>query len=119
MAFHTLPRRGVAVALAPSGAQNAGLRGGVGALKRSTSMFIPQLLGPVDARPTRSSSVQISLQRKAADGAPDDGDAGTGAAGGPGAKGLDDGGDIAPLPRGPGSGPGAQWHVRPPPSAGP
>ncbi|XP_055415344.1 E3 ubiquitin-protein ligase NEDD4-like isoform X6 [Bubalus kerabau] len=93
MAFHTLPRRGGAVALAPSGAQDAGLRGGVGALKRSTSMFIPQLLGPVDSRPTRSSSVQISLQRKAADGAPDDGDAGTEPPGEPlEAKSLDDGG---------------------------
>ncbi|XP_006073427.3 E3 ubiquitin-protein ligase NEDD4-like isoform X3 [Bubalus bubalis] len=93
MAFHTLPRRGGAVALAPSGAQDAGLRGGVGALKRSTSMFIPQLLGPVDSRPTRSSSVQISLQRKAADGTPDDGDAGTEPPGEPlEAKSLDDGG---------------------------
>ncbi|XP_064496945.1 E3 ubiquitin-protein ligase NEDD4-like isoform X2 [Pseudopipra pipra] len=32
--------------------------------KRSTAMFIPQLLGGAEARPTRSSSVQISLQRK-------------------------------------------------------
>lgn len=35
-------------------------------------MFIPQLLNGVDARPTRSSSVQISLQRKAADGCADE-----------------------------------------------
>uniref|UniRef100_A0A4W2DYV1 E3 ubiquitin-protein ligase NEDD4-like n=1 Tax=Bos indicus x Bos taurus TaxID=30522 RepID=A0A4W2DYV1_BOBOX len=111
MAFHTLPRRGGAVALAPSGAQDAGLRGGVGALKRSTSMFIPQLLGPVDSRPTRSSSVQISLQRKAADGAPDDGDAGTELPGEPPeAKSLDDGGggDGSP-PGGPGA-PGPQLN---------
>lgn len=31
-------------------------------------MFIPQLLSTVDARPTRSSSMQISLQRSAANG---------------------------------------------------
>uniref|UniRef100_A0A8B9XGF5 E3 ubiquitin-protein ligase NEDD4-like n=2 Tax=Pecora TaxID=35500 RepID=A0A8B9XGF5_BOSMU len=104
MAFHTLPRRGGAVALAPSGAQDTGLRGGVGALKRSTSMFIPQLLGPVDSRPTRSSSVQISLQRKAADGAPDDGDAGTEPPGEPPeAKSLDDGGGDGSPPGGPGA----------------
>ncbi|XP_043300223.1 E3 ubiquitin-protein ligase NEDD4-like isoform X1 [Cervus canadensis] len=110
MAFHTLPRRGGAVALAPSGAQDAGLRGGVGALKRSTSMFIPQLLGPVDARPTRSSSVQISLQRKAADGAPDDGDAGTELPGEPPeAKNLDHGGGDGSPPGGPGA-PGPQLN---------
>ncbi|XP_042095174.1 E3 ubiquitin-protein ligase NEDD4-like isoform X2 [Ovis aries] len=110
MAFHTLPRRGGAVALAPSGAQDAGLRGGVGALKRSTSMFIPQLLGPVDARPTRSSSVQISLQRKAADGAPDDGDAGTEPLGEPPeAKSLDDGSGDGSPPAGPGA-PGPQLN---------
>ncbi|KAM7228947.1 hypothetical protein CapIbe_020235 [Capra ibex] len=110
MAFHTLPRRGGAVALAPSGAQDAGLRGGVGALKRSTSMFIPQLLGPVDARPTRSSSVQISLQRKAADGAPDDGDAGTEPLGEPPeAKSLDDGSGDGPPPGAPGA-PGPQLN---------
>ncbi|XP_070218047.1 E3 ubiquitin-protein ligase NEDD4-like isoform X5 [Bos mutus] len=110
MAFHTLPRRGGAVALAPSGAQDTGLRGGVGALKRSTSMFIPQLLGPVDSRPTRSSSVQISLQRKAADGAPDDGDAGTEPPGEPPeAKSLDDGGGDGSPPGGPGA-PGPQLN---------
>ncbi|XP_046527914.1 E3 ubiquitin-protein ligase NEDD4-like isoform X2 [Equus quagga] len=86
MAFHTLPRRSGPHPFAQNGAEDGGggLQEGVGALKRSTSMFIPQLLSPVDARPTRSSSVQISLQRKAADGAPDgcappegpDGDAG-------------------------------------------
>ncbi|XP_045646136.1 E3 ubiquitin-protein ligase NEDD4-like isoform X5 [Ursus americanus] len=86
MAFHTLPRRSGPHAFAQHGAEDGGgLQEAVGALKRSTSMFIPQLLGPLDARPTRSSSVQISLQRKAADGAPDagappegpDGDAGS------------------------------------------
>ena len=73
MAFHTLPRRSGPHPFTPNGAEDGGggLQGGVGALKRSTSMFIPQLLSPFDARPTRSSSVQISLQRKAADGAPD------------------------------------------------
>ncbi|XP_023097805.2 E3 ubiquitin-protein ligase NEDD4-like isoform X9 [Felis catus] len=93
MAFHTLPRRSGAHPFAQHGAEDGGgLQEAVGALKRSTSMFIPQLLGPLDARPTRSSSVQISLQRKAADGAPDagappeglDGDAGSAPrAGGP------------------------------------
>ncbi|XP_067555062.1 E3 ubiquitin-protein ligase NEDD4-like isoform X6 [Pseudorca crassidens] len=87
MAFHTLPRRSGPHPFTPNGAEDGGggLQGGMGALKRSTSMFIPQLLSPFDARPTRSSSVQISLQRKAADGAPDgcgppealDGDAGS------------------------------------------
>lgn len=86
MAFHTLPRRSGPHPFAHSGAEDGGsLQEAVGALKRSSSMFIPQLLSPVDARPTRSSSVQISLQRKAADGAPDacglpeglDGDAGS------------------------------------------
>lgn len=86
MAFHTLPRRSGPHPCAHRGAEDGGgLQEAVGALKRSTSMFIPQLLSPVDVRPTRSSSVQISLQRKAADGAPDacgppeglDGDAGS------------------------------------------
>uniref|UniRef100_A0A4X1TK89 HECT-type E3 ubiquitin transferase n=1 Tax=Sus scrofa TaxID=9823 RepID=A0A4X1TK89_PIG len=87
MAFHTLPRRSGPHPFASHGAEDGGggLQAGVGALKRSSSMFIPQLLSPVDTRPTRSSSVQISLQRKAADGAPDgcgppeglDGDAGS------------------------------------------
>uniref|UniRef100_A0A9L0ID52 E3 ubiquitin-protein ligase NEDD4-like n=2 Tax=Equus TaxID=9789 RepID=A0A9L0ID52_EQUAS len=93
MAFHTLPRRSGPHPFAQNGAEDGGggLQEGVGALKRSTSMFIPQLLSPVDARPTRSSSVQISLQRKAADGAPDgcappegpDGDEGAPGAQGP------------------------------------
>lgn len=70
MAFHTLPRRSGAHPCAHR-AEDGGLQEAVGALKRSTSMFIPQLLSPMEARPTRSSSMQISLQRKAADGAPD------------------------------------------------
>ncbi|KAJ8286637.1 hypothetical protein GJAV_G00041420 [Gymnothorax javanicus] len=40
-------------------------------LKRSSSMFIPQLLNQVEPRPTKSSSMQISLQRSAGPG--DDG----------------------------------------------
>uniref|UniRef100_A0ACB8EPN9 Uncharacterized protein n=1 Tax=Sphaerodactylus townsendi TaxID=933632 RepID=A0ACB8EPN9_9SAUR len=75
MAFHTLPRR--------NGPHSVSRRrmdysdgGGdlreVGALKRSTSMFIPQLLNNIDARPTRSSSMQISLQRKGVNGHADE-----------------------------------------------
>ncbi|XP_023571047.1 E3 ubiquitin-protein ligase NEDD4-like isoform X8 [Octodon degus] len=72
MAFHTLPRRSGPHPFAQNGGEDGGgLQEGVGALKRSSSMFIPQLLTSMDARPTRSSSVQISLQRKAADGATD------------------------------------------------
>ncbi|XP_047623011.1 E3 ubiquitin-protein ligase NEDD4-like isoform X6 [Phacochoerus africanus] len=90
MAFHTLPRRSGPHPFASHGAEDGGggLQAGVGALKRSSSMFIPQLLSPVDTRPTRSSSVQISLQRKAADGAPD-------GCGPP--EGLD--GDVGSVPR--------------------
>lgn len=69
MAFHTLPRRSSPHAFSRHGADCGG-EGDlheVGSLKRSTSMFIPQLLNGLDARPTRSSSMQISLQRKAAD----------------------------------------------------
>ncbi|XP_037979547.1 E3 ubiquitin-protein ligase NEDD4-like isoform X5 [Motacilla alba alba] len=74
MAFHTLPRRSSPHAFSRHGADDGGDGDlhGVGSLKRSTSMFIPQLLNGVDARPTRSSSVQISLQRKAADGCADE-----------------------------------------------
>ncbi|XP_065389806.1 E3 ubiquitin-protein ligase NEDD4-like isoform X3 [Macaca fascicularis] len=73
MAFHTLPRRNSPHPFAQNVGEDGdgGLQGGVGALKRSSSMFIPQLLTSIDARPTCSSSVQISLQRKAADGATD------------------------------------------------
>lgn len=72
MAFHTLPRRSSPHPCSPHGTGPGGGGGGgggpqdgVGALKRSSSMFIPQLLTGLDSRPTRSSSVQISLQRKA------------------------------------------------------
>ncbi|XP_028712434.1 E3 ubiquitin-protein ligase NEDD4-like isoform X6 [Peromyscus leucopus] len=71
MAFHTLPRRSSPHPFTQNTGGDSGLQEGVGALKRSSSMFIPQLLAGVDTRPTRSSSVQISLQRKAADGATD------------------------------------------------
>uniref|UniRef100_A0A8D0ESS1 E3 ubiquitin-protein ligase NEDD4-like n=1 Tax=Strix occidentalis caurina TaxID=311401 RepID=A0A8D0ESS1_STROC len=74
MAFHTLPRRNSPHAFSRHGADLGG--GGdlqeEGSLKRSTSMFIPQLLNSIDARPTRSSSMQISLQRKAANGCTDE-----------------------------------------------
>lgn len=72
------PRRGGAVTLAPSGGCRRTRAWERGALKRSTSMFIPQLLGPVDARPTRSSGLQrISAALRRGWTAPDDGDAGT------------------------------------------
>uniref|UniRef100_A0A663NC45 HECT-type E3 ubiquitin transferase n=1 Tax=Athene cunicularia TaxID=194338 RepID=A0A663NC45_ATHCN len=74
MAFHTLPRRNSPHAFSRHGADLGG--GGdlqeEGSLKRSTSMFIPQLLNSIDVRPTRSSSMQISLQRKAANGCADE-----------------------------------------------
>uniref|UniRef100_A0A8C3C2C9 HECT-type E3 ubiquitin transferase n=1 Tax=Cairina moschata TaxID=8855 RepID=A0A8C3C2C9_CAIMO len=68
MAFHTLPRRNSPHAFSQHGADYGGGSDfqEVGSLKRSTSMFIPQLLNSIDVRPTRSSSMQISLQRKAA-----------------------------------------------------
>ncbi|XP_029435409.1 E3 ubiquitin-protein ligase NEDD4-like isoform X3 [Rhinatrema bivittatum] len=73
MAFHTLPRRNGSH---PFSRHRADCGGGAlqeeGSLKRSTSMFIPQLLNNMDLRPTRSSSVQISLQRKAANGFADE-----------------------------------------------
>lgn len=74
MAFHTLPRRNSPHAFSRHGADYGGgddLQE-VGSLKRSTSMFIPQLLNSIDVRPTRSSSMQISLQRKAANGCADE-----------------------------------------------
>lgn len=71
MAFQTLPRRSSPHPFTQNAGEDGGLQEGVGALKRSSSMFIPQLLAGVDARPTRSSSMQISLQRKAVDGATD------------------------------------------------
>nr|XP_056703889.1 E3 ubiquitin-protein ligase NEDD4-like isoform X5 [Euleptes europaea] len=75
MAFHTLPRRN---GPHPFSRRRMDYSDGggdlqeVGALKRSTSMFIPQLLNNIDARPTRSSSMQISLQRKAVNGHADE-----------------------------------------------
>ncbi|XP_078408067.1 E3 ubiquitin-protein ligase NEDD4-like isoform X4 [Cetorhinus maximus] len=70
MAFHTLPRRN-----APHPFQN--MTGPVSdaglplqdqtSLQRSSSMFIPQLYS-TESRPTRSSSMQISLQRNPANG---------------------------------------------------
>lgn len=74
MAFHTLPRRSSPHAFSRHGADYDGDRDlqEVGSLKRSTSMFIPQLLNGIDTRPTRSSSMQISLQRKAANGCADE-----------------------------------------------
>ncbi|XP_070795021.1 E3 ubiquitin-protein ligase NEDD4-like isoform X2 [Pituophis catenifer annectens] len=71
MAFHTLPRRNGPHPFSRhridcedgSGRLQEG-----GSLKRSTSMFIPQLLNSIDARPMRSSSMQISLQRNAVNG---------------------------------------------------
>lgn len=71
MAFQTQPRRSSPHPFTQNAGEDSGLQEGVGALKRSSSMFIPQLLAGVDARPTRSSSMKISLQRKAADGATD------------------------------------------------
>ncbi|XP_072920257.1 E3 ubiquitin-protein ligase NEDD4-like isoform X11 [Hemitrygon akajei] len=63
MTFHTLPRR--------SAAQNGSDAGfplrDRTPLNRSSSMFVPQLHG-VETRPTRSSSMQISLQRNPVNG---------------------------------------------------
>ncbi|KAM3938287.1 E3 ubiquitin-protein ligase NEDD4-like isoform 1-T1 [Leptodactylus fuscus] len=67
MAFHTLPRRNgthVFTRHYEDRDFQEEEEGEEGALKRSTSMFIPQLLQNIDVRPTRSSSMQISLQRK-------------------------------------------------------
>ncbi|XP_069483153.1 E3 ubiquitin-protein ligase NEDD4-like isoform X9 [Ambystoma mexicanum] len=73
MAFHTLPRRNSPHAFSRHGhgTDYDGLQE-EGSLKRSTSMFIPQLLNNIDLRPTRSSSMQISLQRKATNGYSDE-----------------------------------------------
>ncbi|XP_024073234.2 E3 ubiquitin-protein ligase NEDD4-like isoform X2 [Terrapene carolina triunguis] len=73
MAFHTLPRRNSPHPFSRHGADyGGGDLQEVGSLKRSTSMFIPQLLNNIDVRPTRSSSMQISLQRKAVNGCADE-----------------------------------------------
>nr|XP_015195259.1 PREDICTED: E3 ubiquitin-protein ligase NEDD4-like isoform X7 [Lepisosteus oculatus] len=59
MTFHTLPRRrGLPLFSDPESSLS-----GETSLKRSSSMFIPQLSNPIDPRPTKSSSMQISLQR--------------------------------------------------------
>ncbi|XP_056179068.1 E3 ubiquitin-protein ligase NEDD4-like isoform X7 [Falco biarmicus] len=73
MAFHTLPRRNSPHTFSQHGADYGGGSDlqEVGSLKRSTSMFIPQLLNSIDPCPMRSSSMQISLQRKAANGCTD------------------------------------------------
>ncbi|KAK2094305.1 hypothetical protein P7K49_028043 [Saguinus oedipus] len=86
MAFHTLPRRSSPHPFAQNGGED-----GMGALKRSSSMFIPQLLTSVDARPTCSSSVQISLQRKATEAATDGCGPPEGADDGPPCAALDSG----------------------------
>ncbi|XP_075041147.1 E3 ubiquitin-protein ligase NEDD4-like isoform X6 [Mixophyes fleayi] len=72
MAFHTLPRRNGSHPFSRHYVD--GDLQEEGALKRSTSMFIPQLLQNIDARPTRSSSMQISLQRKGASDCADEGE---------------------------------------------
>ncbi|XP_034630151.1 E3 ubiquitin-protein ligase NEDD4-like isoform X5 [Trachemys scripta elegans] len=73
MAFHTLPRRNSPHPFSRHGADyGGGDLQEVGSLKRSTSMFIPQLLNNIEVRPTRSSSMQISLQRKAVNGCADE-----------------------------------------------
>ncbi|XP_007436552.1 E3 ubiquitin-protein ligase NEDD4-like, partial [Python bivittatus] len=75
MAFHTLPRRNGPHPFSRRRIDcedgSGRLREG-GSLKRSTSMFIPQLLNSIDARPMRSSSMQISLQRNAINGHADE-----------------------------------------------
>ncbi|XP_074851838.1 E3 ubiquitin-protein ligase NEDD4-like isoform X5 [Carettochelys insculpta] len=73
MAFHTLPRRNSPHPFSRHGTDYGGSDfQEVGSLKRSTSMFIPQLLNNIEVRPTRSSSMQISLQRKAVNGCADE-----------------------------------------------
>ncbi|XP_053557126.1 E3 ubiquitin-protein ligase NEDD4-like isoform X3 [Bombina bombina] len=73
MAFHTLPRRNGTHIYSRhvSDCGDTELQED-GTLKRSTSMFIPQLLNNIDARPTRSSSMQISLQRNSLNECTDD-----------------------------------------------
>ncbi|XP_066566896.1 E3 ubiquitin-protein ligase NEDD4-like isoform X4 [Amia ocellicauda] len=64
MTFHTLPRRR---GLPPFSDPESSLPRET-SLKRSSSMFIPQLSNQIDPRPTKSSSMQISLQRSAGSG---------------------------------------------------
>ncbi|XP_075697256.1 E3 ubiquitin-protein ligase NEDD4-like isoform X3 [Rhinoderma darwinii] len=70
MAFHTLPRRN-GTHVFTRHYEDTDFQE-EGALKRSTSMFIPQLLQNIEVRPTRSSSMQISLQRKGANDGTDE-----------------------------------------------
>nr|XP_014350264.1 PREDICTED: E3 ubiquitin-protein ligase NEDD4-like isoform X4 [Latimeria chalumnae] len=72
MTFHTLPRRNSPHLFPKPDANEAPSFQEEGSLKRSSSMFIPQLLNNIDSRPTRSSSMQISLQRKPVQGCADD-----------------------------------------------
>ncbi|XP_042304191.1 E3 ubiquitin-protein ligase NEDD4-like isoform X3 [Sceloporus undulatus] len=75
MACHTLPRRNGPHPFSRRRTECGDGSGDLqeaGSLKRSTSMFIPQLLNSIDTRPTRSSSMQISLQRKAVNGHADE-----------------------------------------------
>ncbi|XP_063310011.1 E3 ubiquitin-protein ligase NEDD4-like isoform X4 [Pelobates fuscus] len=73
MALHTLPRRSGSHSYTRNGSDYGdGELQEEGELKRSSSMFIPQLLNNIDARPTRSSSMQISLQRNAVNGYADE-----------------------------------------------
>ncbi|KAM4708479.1 E3 ubiquitin-protein ligase NEDD4-like isoform 3-T3 [Discoglossus pictus] len=73
MAFHTLPRRNGSHPFSRNGSDYGdGELQDDGTLKRSTSMFIPQLLNNIDVRPIRSSSMQISLQRTAVNGYADE-----------------------------------------------
>ncbi|XP_048874768.1 E3 ubiquitin-protein ligase NEDD4-like isoform X9 [Brienomyrus brachyistius] len=59
MTFHMMPgRRGL-----PSFIDGGSVRPGEALLKRSSSMFIPQLSSQQETRPTKSSTMQISLQR--------------------------------------------------------
>ncbi|XP_041430407.1 NEDD4 like E3 ubiquitin protein ligase S homeolog isoform X12 [Xenopus laevis] len=72
-AFHTLPRRTGSHPFSRHGSDcGENKLPEEGALKRSSSMFIPQLLNNIDIRPTRSSSVQISLQRNSVNGHADE-----------------------------------------------
>uniref|UniRef100_UPI00398EE14E E3 ubiquitin-protein ligase NEDD4-like isoform X5 n=1 Tax=Pristiophorus japonicus TaxID=55135 RepID=UPI00398EE14E len=70
MAFHTLPRRNAPHLFPnmPGPVSDVGLPlQDQTSLNRSSSMFIPQLYS-IESRPTRSSSMQISLQRKRMNG---------------------------------------------------
>ncbi|XP_053304152.1 E3 ubiquitin-protein ligase NEDD4-like isoform X2 [Spea bombifrons] len=73
MSLHTLPRRSGSHPYSRHGSDYGdGDLQEEGELKRSSSMFIPQLVNNIDARPTRSSSMQISLQRNSVNGDADE-----------------------------------------------